>query len=290
MGGFEKPTQSRPKLVQTRPFQNIPGQATWMEDVLGGATTGTRAGFESPYAAPSAEQTAELDWLQQAGQAGRPLFREAVTDLERTAGGAYLDPTTTAPYQRLRGAEMNLASSVFGQRAGDIGAQAAIGGAYNTSARQRMLAGQAGEIGTTTGRAVTGPAFREYGAERARQEDAAAKGMALAPELSRQIFATRETTRSAQQKAQIDQMEAQLAALGLNKAQIDTALSYMQLAAGQPVSYIKGPSVWQQLNAVLNSQQGYNFGRTASPQPQYPQTSTVGGAAPVATDLGSYAY
>jgi hypothetical protein len=251
VGELFKPTQTAPKTTQTDPFSNMRGTANRAEAILGGNLGGGGASFGSPYVGPSARQTGELNNMQRYLEQGRPLFRQGVGELQRTAEGAYLDPTTTSQYQNYRTSQQNLGNLLFSDAANTLNSRAAARGSYSGSSRLKGLAGTAGEIGGQAGQQVAQAGWGQYGRERQAQEGAAATGMKLAPTLSSQVFGAEETLRSAQQEANIAQMRGQLEAMGLDKAKVDTLLNYMGTAAGQAVPYVQGPSWMDRINASL---------------------------------------
>jgi hypothetical protein len=255
VGDFMKQSQSPPKLTQTDPFVKMRPQQQMYENWLRGATTGSNAGqIGGLGVGPRPEQTQALQDLSAFTGRSMPLYDQSVGELERVAGGQYLDPTQAAPYQRYRETQQDLANMLFGQQAGLIGARRP--GAYNTSARlQQVGAAGAGTAGETAGR-VGQAGYGLYGAERGRQEAAAQAAMNLAPDLSQQIFGYGEKLRAAEQQANIDQAQAQLAGMGLDQNTLELALKYLRSATGHPEPYIRGPSPWEQTNELLGSLAG----------------------------------
>jgi hypothetical protein len=270
---FSEPTQTRPKLTQTDPFVNMRPQQQEYERMLRGATTGSRAGqIGSPFAAPGGQQLQALQDLAAFTGQSMPLYRQSVAELGEVAGGAALDPTQTAPYQRYRTAQESLANQLFGERASQI--TGARPGAYNTSTRLAQIGQAAGGTAGQAGQRVGQAGFGLYGAERGRQEAAANAAMNLAPELSEAIFGFNEQLRRAEQEANIDQMRAQLQGMGLDQQTMDLALMYLRSATGEPQPYIQGPSPWEMTNQGLQGASAINWGGPGQ-QPAAPYGGTI---------------
>jgi hypothetical protein len=280
MGDFMKPTQSRPSTTQTDPFRNMRPQAQFAEDVLRGSLGGSRAGeIGNPYVGPSAAQQATLGSMQgYLGQA-MPAFTQGARELNRVAAGAYLDPTKAAPYQQFKSSQMALAPMLFQDTANQLAGRAIARGGGGSSLRLQQ-AQAAGEIGGGIGQKVAGAGWEQYGRERGLQEAAAARGMTLAPGLATQLFGQQETLRAAQQQANMEQLRGRLQAMGLQGAQIDSLLRYLNVAAGRPEPYVKGPSGWQELNSVLSMSGDPNFktaiGSTAATPAPAPSANVYG--------------
>jgi hypothetical protein len=266
VGDFMKQTQSPPKLTQTDPFVKMRPQQQMYEDWLRGATTGSRAGqIGGLGVGPRPEQTQALQDLSAFTGRSMPLYNQSVGELDRVAGGAYLDPTQAAPYQRYQAAQGNLANMLFGQQASQISGSPTAG---NTSARLAQIgAAGAGTAGQAAGR-VGQAGYGLYGAERGRQEAAAQAAMNLAPDLSQQIFGYGEKLRSAEQQANIDQVQAQLMGMGLDQQTLQLALGYLRSATGQPARYVTGPSPWEQGNQLMNQASSVNWGTTGQQPPR----------------------
>src|SRR5262245_41726134 len=110
MGWFANKTQSPAKTTQTDPFRNYRPEQQYTENILKGMTSGSNANFGSVYAAPSALQTRSMNDMERYMREGRPLYDSSAKELERVAGGAYLDPTSTSQYQNYKSTQMNLAN------------------------------------------------------------------------------------------------------------------------------------------------------------------------------------
>jgi hypothetical protein len=267
VGDLFKATQTRPIATQTDPFTNLRPQQQVAEAYLGGQMGRDRSGeIGNPYVGPSARQTGALDALQgYLGQA-TPAFNQGARLLEQTAAGAYLDPTKTEQYQRLKTSQMNLGNMLFRDTAGDLADRSRN---YYSSARRLQQVKAGGEIAGNIGQKVAGAGWGQYGAERGMQEAAAAKGMTLAPGLANQVFGAEEALRSGQQRGNIDQMQGQLASMGLDQQKSNALLQYLGTAAGVPVPYVKGPSWMDRISTSLS-----NWGPSMGKSGQNPSTST----------------
>jgi len=254
MGEIFKKSQTAPRTTQTDPFSNLRPQQQVAEGYLAGQLGQDRSGaIGNPYVGPSAQQTGALDAMQgYLGQA-RPAFNQGAKLLQQTAAGAYLDPTQTAQYQRLKASQMGLGNMLFRDTAGQLSARAAARGNVNSSARRLQQVGAGGEIAGNIGQKVAGAGWGQYGAERQMQDAAAGKAMALAPSLAKQVFGAEETLRAGQQKGNIDQIQGILASMGLDQQKINSLLQYMGTAAGTPVPYVTGPSWVDQANAAFSN-------------------------------------
>lgn len=240
-------TQTKPKIVQTDPFKNYKGEQQAGEDVLfntPGMMGGGGGGVGSPYVAPSGRETAALDAMQNFGRAGRPLFTTGLNELDKTAQGAYLDPTKTAAYQGLKGATGSMADQMFRDQESNIRAQAAMnpGG----SARYRLAAQAGGNIASDMAQKLAASGWGQYANERGYQDTAANTTMNLAPSLAGKVFSGEEAQASIQQKGKIAALRGELAAQGLRGEQADTVLRYLGMLTGDAVPYVPGHGAWDQ--------------------------------------------
>jgi hypothetical protein len=221
--------------------------------MLGARANAGPMGVANPYAGPRPEQMASLQALQGYQRTAGPLYGQSVAQQGGTVGGGYLDPMQSAPFQRLAEARQSIARDLFGQAADVISGGAAARGTYNSSARQAQQAREASRIYNQAAQDIAQAGWGQYGRERELQEAAARGGMQLAPSLAGQVFNAGEQLRSAQQAGNLAQIEGQLRAAGLDQANIQNILRYMQLASGQTLPNIVGQSPWQQGTSVANT-------------------------------------
>jgi hypothetical protein len=197
-------------------------------------------GAWNPYVGPRPEQTAAIEALQDYQRGASPLYGQSVGQQGRTVGGEYLDPMTSAPFQRLADARLNYAKQLFSDFAPQYSSAAGARGVPAGSAREAGVQRGAERIAGQAAQDIASAGFGQYGAERGYQEAAGRYGTQLAPALASQVFGAGEQLRGAQQagataqmteegRRQIAAMEGQLRAMGLDDAAINTALRYMAL-------------------------------------------------------------
>jgi hypothetical protein len=221
------------------------------------AATGTFVG-------PQAQQRQALGLYGPGLEAARPAYETGLRTIEQTAGGAFLDPTQRAEFQRMSEARQALARQLFGETAADINQRAAAQGIYGSSAREAALGRAQERMATQAAQDIAQAGWQQYGAERAAQEAAARTGAEVAPGIARQMFGAGEQIRTAEQQAR--QFEAQqrqqaaevrlrgqLEAMGLDQRAVAQALEYMRLAAGRFTPYIEGPSPYAESLSTIQT-------------------------------------
>ncbi|HJY45344.1 MAG TPA: hypothetical protein VJ301_12040 [Propionibacteriaceae bacterium] len=284
MGDFMKPTQSAREYRQTDPFMNMKPQQQFTENLLksqlGGSSLGRAGGVgmpANPFVTAGPQQQQALNALAGFQSQATPAFGTGLETLQKTAGGGYLDPMASAPFQRLSDARQNLAQMMFRDATGDINARAiAAGSPYSSSARIAQLGRRAGDISTQAAQDIAQAGWGQYGAERGMQEAAAARALGLAPGLAGQVFAGGEQLRGAEQQANTAQMQAaiqaqeanmrgRLAEMGLDQNKVNQLMEYLKLATGQALPSALGPSPWQMGLNTLNTFSSFMPGKPASP-------------------------
>ena len=290
MGGLGKtmftPRQTPTQYQQTDPFRNLKDQQGYTEGLLRGATTGSHVGGiggisvpqgrdpVNPFVGAGPQQQRALGQLENWYGEATPAFSTGVGQIERTAGGGYLDPMARPEFSRLGDARLNLARQMFADFAPQYsGAAGARGVPFRSSSREEGVQRGAERIGTQAAQDIAQAGWGQYGAERGLQEQAARAGAALAPGLAQQVFAGGEQLRGAEQaggtaqmqaqtqldqarmqaavQAQAEQMRGQLAAMGLDQRAIENVLNYMKIASGEPLKHIPGKSPYQEWMGVI---------------------------------------
>jgi hypothetical protein len=234
IGGAIDKKGSKPRQTTVDPYANFQPQLGVIESALGNRLRTPALGLASnPYVGPSPQQQQALDALANFQSAATPAFGQGLGQLQKTIGGDYLDVANVPAFQRLAQTRQDMARDLFSDALARVNSGAAVGGAFNSSARLRQAAEQARRVGTEAAADVARAGFGQYGAERGAQEAATARGLGLAPGLAESVFGAGERLRAAQQQGATAELEARLRAQGLDDASIQNALNYMRLRAGQ---------------------------------------------------------
>jgi hypothetical protein len=274
--GSQEPRQTRRRYEMIDPLQNLPAERSVMQAMLfnppylqgrAAQLPGIPGGVPAArgtFVRPGAEQQQALAGYRAGLPLTGPAFTTGLRTIEQTAGGAFLDPTQRAEFQRMSEARQNLARQLFGEQAADINAEAARRGIYGSSAREAALGRARAAMATQAAQDIAGAGWQQYGAERGAQERAAQAGVQIAPALAEQMFRAGEVVRAPeqqarqfeaeqrqraaelQQKAAEIRLRGQLEAMGLDQRAVAQALDYMRLAAGDISPYITGPSPYQE--------------------------------------------
>jgi hypothetical protein len=274
--GSQEPRQTRRRYEMIDPLQNLPAERSVMQGMLfnppylqgrtaqlpgipGGAPAAT-----GTFVGPGEEQRQALAGYRAGLPLTAPAFTTGLRTIEQTAGGAFLDPTQRAEFQRMSEARQNLARQLFGEQAADINARAAAQGIYGSSAREAALGRAKAAMATQAAQDIAQAGYQQYGAERGAQEAAARAGVQIAPGLAEQMFRAGEVVRAPEQQARQFEAEqrqkaaeiqlraaevrlrGQLEAMGLDQRAVSQAIEYMRLAAGDISPYITGPSPYQE--------------------------------------------
>lgn len=240
MGDFIKPTQQRQKYTQVDPMVNVKPQQQYVEGVLRGQMGMGGAGVFNPYAPPNPWQTQSLNQLGQMQQTATPAFGTGLQTTEQTVGGQYLDPMQQQGFQNVAEGQRSMANQLFGgmMQTGP----AAIAPRYSSVVReaQRARAGQ--DLGTMTEADIAQAGLEQYGAERGLQQQAMMRGTQFAPTMAGRVFQAGEALRAGEQAANTAQLQAEMRARGYDQQAIDTLIGYLDLASGQTLRPVTGPS------------------------------------------------
>ena len=250
LGPFASRKQPQTEVKVTQPFRGLENQQAYTENLLRGSTAGSRVGGiggisdpANPFVGAGPQQQRALGQMENWYGEATPAFSTGVGTIEKTAGGGYLDPAQSAPFQRMSDARLNLARQMFGEFAPQYSSAATARGVpFSSSAREAGVQRGAERIGTQAAQDVAQAGWQQYGAERQAQEAAARAGAELAPGLAQRVFTGGEQLRGAEQaantaqmqakiQAQGEQMRGQLAAMGLDQRAIENVLRYMRLRA-----------------------------------------------------------
>jgi hypothetical protein len=240
MGDFIKPTQQRQKYTQVDPMVNVKPQQQYVENVLRGQMGQGGAGVFNPYAPPNPWQTQSLDQLDQMQQTATPAFGTGLRTTEQTVGGQYLDPMEQAGFQNVAQGQRSMANQLFGGMMGTP--TAAIDPRYSSVVREAQRARAGKNLGTMTEADIAGAGLEQYGAERRLQDAAMLRGTQFAPTMAGRVFTAGEALRAGEQAANTAQLQAQMRARGYDQQAIDTMIRYLDLASGQTLAPVTGPS------------------------------------------------
>jgi hypothetical protein len=269
--GGSQPQQVKRQMASYDPYASFGAMAPIQNAVLanmGGHSVGGFEGAPNPFVGPSGQQQGALNQLQGYSEQASPAFGAGVNQMMGTIGGQYLDPSKTPAFQNMANARMSLARQLFGDFAPEARAAAgARGNPYGSSSQEAEVQRGGERIGTQAAQDIAQAGWQQYGAERAAQEAAAARGQGLAPGLASQVFTGNEQLRAAQQAANAFQtaqdtsrqeaaMRGQLGAMGLDEQGIQNALRYMQLRGTQAINPLVGPTPEQDMAARIQGTSG----------------------------------
>jgi hypothetical protein len=241
--GSNDPRQYPRMYTQTQPFQNLGPQDQAIQAFLGQRLAAGAPSVGNPYVGPRGEQSEAIGNLQNYMREAGPLYGQSVAQQQRTVGGGYLDPMAQAPFQRLSDARLALARNLFSDFAPQYSSAAVARGVpYSSGSRLAGIQRGGERISTQAAQDIAQAGWQQYGQERQAQEQAARYGTQLAPGLAGQVFNAGEQLRSAEQAGNLAQIEGQLRAAGVAQADIQNALRYMQMASGQALPSLTGPS------------------------------------------------
>lgn len=250
-----KPKQTQREFQMVNPYATMPYQQQYTEDLLtGNIGSPTTAGTGNPYVGPRPEQSRALKALEKYQGQAEPLYGAGVRTLQDTAEGKYLDVASRPEFSALSTSRQDIAKMLFQDAMNDTNARAAARGNYDSSAREAQLGRQAGRIGTEAAHDIAQAGWNQYGAERGLQQGASQFGAQLAPSLAGQVFGAGEQLRSAEQAANIAQMEAQLRAAGMDQGKIGMWLDYMRMAKPELLGSIVGPSPLEENRKTLSTE------------------------------------
>jgi len=251
MGDFLKPTQQRQKYTQVDPMVNVKPQQQYVENVLRGQMGQGGAGVFNPYAPPNPWQTESLNQLGQMQGTAMPAFETGLTRTGQTVGGGYLDPMQQPGFQNVAQGQRSMANALFGQMMGTP--DAAIDPRYASipSRAQRARAGE--RMGTLTEADIAQAGLKQYGEERGLQQAAMFRGAQFAPTMAGRVFQGGEALRAGEQAANTAQLQAQMRARGFDQQAINTLIGYLDLAAGQTLRPVTGPSPYQMTGETAGS-------------------------------------
>jgi hypothetical protein len=299
-GQFDKgkggqPTQVPMQMTGYDPYSQFGNQLGVIEPALRNrmqtsamGQVGAPGAVGNLYVAPGQQQTGALGALENWYGQATPAFTTGVGQIEKTAGGGYLDPMARPEFQRLAEARGDIARQMFGEFAPQYsGAAVARGVPFRSSSREEGVQRGAERIGTQAAQDVAQAGWQQYAAERAAQDAAARAGVELAPGLAGKVFQNAEQLRAAEQAAgtaqaelnlrgQIAAMEGRLRAMGLDDQAIGRTLEYMRLRGLQGVAPLVGPSQGQQFTQGLQGMLPFLQGTMG----------TSGGIGPVGGGIG----